>query len=404
MKPRTCHRRAFLATGAAAVSTAVSLGTEPARTDAPTIDCDFPGGNILVDRIDGDQVHLHQDPRDTPGFWFYWCFRVRGAAGRTLTFHFTAGNVLAARGPAISTDDGKTWQWLGKDSVDGASFSYTFPPHAGATRFCLAVPYQQSHFEAFLKRHADCPHLKVGPHCTTKKGRRTQRLRFGKLDGEPAHRVLLTARNHSCEMMAGYALEGLVEGVLSDTPEGRWLREQVEFAAVGMMDQDGVEDGDQGKNRRPHDHNRDFLGESIYPSVAALKEFVPGWSAGKLRIALDMHCPWIRGGSNEEVFFVGHPAEAMWEQQQQFSRTLQQVQTGPLRHDPRHNVPWGTSWNTMKEPKSCARWAAEQPGIKLAVTIEIPYATAGGKPVTAASARLLGHDLARAMCRYLRAG
>ena len=36
-----------------------------------SIDCDFPGGNILVDRIEGDQVFLQQDIRDTTEWWFY---------------------------------------------------------------------------------------------------------------------------------------------------------------------------------------------------------------------------------------------------------------------------------------------------------------------------------------------
>ena len=56
------------------------------------IDCEFPGGNIVVDAIEGDTVSLHQDLRDTRGDWFYWYFRVRGAAGRTLNFKFTKGN------------------------------------------------------------------------------------------------------------------------------------------------------------------------------------------------------------------------------------------------------------------------------------------------------------------------
>ena len=81
--------------------------------------------------------------------------------------------------------------------------------------------------------------------------------------------------------MASWTLEGVLEAVLADTPDGRWARENVEWMAVPFMDLDGVEQGDQGKNRQPHDHNRDYLGRSIYPTVAALKEFVPGWSAGK---------------------------------------------------------------------------------------------------------------------------
>ncbi len=410
------NRRAFVAAcaGIAAAPTldgfeklhaADQADTEP-DVKPPRIDADFPGGNVVVERIEGDQVYLHQDQRDTPGFWFYWSFRVQGAAGRTLTFHFTKGNVLGVRGPAVSTDGGKTWNWLGAESMQGASFAYSFPSDADEVRFCLAIPYLEANLREFLARRKDNPHLIVEYHSTTKKGRKTERLRLGKLDGEPQYRVLFTARHHCCEMMASRALEGLMDAVLADTPDGRWLREHVELAVIPFMDKDGVEDGDQGKNRKPHDHNRDYLGESIYPSVAALKQFVPQWSQGKLRLAFDLHCPYIRGGgdgpsSNERIFFVGNPSQEMWERQQQFCRVLQEVQTGPLVYNPKNNLPWGQAWNTLKEPRSCSRWTATLPGVLVATTIEIPYANVAGTPVTAESARALGRDLARAIRAYL---
>ncbi len=372
----------------------------------PAIDADFPGGNIVLERIEGDDVYLHQDQRDTPGFWFYWAFRVRGAAGRTLVFHFTQGNPLGVRGPAVSLDGGETWSWLGAESMEGASFTYAFPADAREVRFCLAIPYLEADLREFLARHEGDRHLVVEHHATTKKGRNTNRLRLGRLDGEPDHRVLLTARHHACEMMASWALEGLMEAVLAEEPDGRWLREHVELLVVPFMDKDGVEDGDQGKNRKPHDHNRDYLGEPMYPSVRALKEFVPGWSQGRLRVAIDMHCPYLRGGgdgtsSNERIFFVGNPSPETWQRQQRFSRILQEVQTGPLVHDPKHNLPWGQKWNTLEEPRMCSRWSASLSGVEVGTAIEIPYANVAGTPVTAESARALGEDLAKAIRGYL---
>ena len=100
--------------------------------------------------------------------------------------------------------------------------------------------------------------------CTTAKGREAERLRFGRLDGAPAQRVLLTARHHACESLASYALEGLIAEALGPSDEARRMRESVEFAAIPFVDKDGVEDGDQGKNRKPRDHNRDYDGESVH--------------------------------------------------------------------------------------------------------------------------------------------
>ncbi|TVS15872.1 MAG: peptidase M14 [Planctomycetaceae bacterium] len=391
---------------ASGVFASTTFAAEQAASPTLQIDCDFPGGNVIVERIEGSDVFLRQDPRDTPRFWFYWYFRVREAAGQSLTFHFTQGNVLGVRGPAVSTDGGETWSWLGADAMDGASFTYTFPAEADEVRFCLAMPYLESHLREFLGRYRDNPHLRIETHTTSRKGRTVERLRLGDLDGSPNHRVVLACRHHACETMASWALEGVMEVILSDTPEGQWLRENVEFLVFPFMDKDGVEDGDQGKDRAPHDHNRDYLGESIYPEVDALRRFVPAWSEGRLRIALDMHCPYIRGGgdrkgSNERLFFVGGPSEEGWARLEEFSQILEDVQVGPLRYARKHNLPYGENWNTLEQPRSFGRWAALLPGVKIATTIEVPYADVAGTPVTPDSARAFGRDLSRAIRVYL---
>ncbi len=390
------------------VGRAVVVNGEDAKptslsSDPLTIDCDFPGGNILLDRVEGEDVFLRQDPRDTSGFWFHWSFRVRGAEGRRLTFHFTDGKVVGVRGPAVSRDGGESWRWLDDKTVTAESFACEFGSEDSEVRFCLAMPYQRSDLNAMLEHYGGRADLVVEPHGTSRKGRAVVRFRFGCLDRKPSHRVLLTCRHHSCEMMASWVLEGVVAAVLGDSDRGQWLGEHVEFLCVPIMDYDGVEDGDQGKNRKPHDHNRDYLDEPIYPEVAALKRLVPEWSDGRLRLAVDLHCPYIRGGNNQEVFFVGGPDVEMAKRLDAFSKLLESVQAGPLKYDSRHNIPWGESWNNMNEAKSFGRWAALQPGIDLATTLETPYADAGGEPVTVEAARALGADLAAAIEAWLRA-
>jgi hypothetical protein len=370
---------------------------------AIAIDANFPGGNIVLDGIDGDQVSVRQDLRDTEGQWFYWAFRVRGAAGRSLTFRFTSGNVIGVRGPAVSLDEGLTWRWLGAAAVPGSSFRYDFPKDAASVRFSVAIPYQQSDWERFLSRSGKSPHLRADVLCRSRKGRPVELARAGQLDGQPRYRVLLTARHHSCESLASYALEGLLAEVLSGA-DGDWLRRNVEFLAVPFMDKDGVEDGDQGKNRRPRDHNRDYAGESIYPEVRALRDLAPRWSDGKVKIALDLHCPYLRGREHEALHFVGTPDAAIWSNVLRLSTVLERAQQGPVRFDPSRNLPFGTAWNTAANTgpnRSFSMWAGTLPGIEVATTLEIPYANAEGREVNAESARALGRDLARAIREYL---
>jgi hypothetical protein len=205
-------------------------------------------------------------------------------------------------------------------------------------------------------------------------------------------------------MMASYVLEGLMGTVLSDTDDGRWYRREVEVMVVPFVDKDGVQDGDQGKARMPHDHNRDYTGRGLYPSVRAIRRLVPEWSHGVLRVALDLHCPWIRGHRNDSIYIVGSPEESIWREQCRLGSILEEVQVGPLEYRATDNLPYGVDWNRRTEPpvgKSSLAWATELGGIWMTAGFEIPYATARGAEVNPSSARAFGRDLARALRVYL---
>jgi hypothetical protein len=357
------------------------------------VDAAIPGGNIVVDKIEGDVVSLHQDLRDTAGDWFYWMFRVRGAQGRTLTFRFTKSNVIGVLGPALSKDGGASWTWLGKDSVEGASFRCAFPADAADVRFCVSIPYFEADLKRFLERHDS---IKADTLCETKKGRKVERLRLG---SGPA-KLLFTARHHACEMIASYVLEGILEEAAGDP----WYTQSTEILAIPFVDKDGVEDGDQGKNRKPRDHNRDYSGESVHESTRALREFAPGWTEGRLKFAMDLHCPTLRGDHNETIYFVGSQDEENATRIVKLSEILESTQKGPLKYSSKDYVPFGTAWNTaanFKQGTNMARWALGLPGHPTTTTLEVSYANANGTTVTADSARALGRDLARAIRKLL---
>jgi hypothetical protein len=365
------------------------------------IDADYPGGNIVVDDVEGDTVYLHQYKSKTTGYKSYWNFRVRGAAGRTLTFEFTTErgreHVMGLHGPAVSTNRGHSWSWLWAKAVErlSPSFKYTFAEDAKEVRFCFTMPCVETDLRRFLNWHADDPHLSVRELCKTRKGRTVERVHVGCLDGQPKYRVLLTARHHSCEAMASYFLIGILKGILADSDDSRWFRRNVEVMAFPLMDKDGVEDGDQGKGRQPHDHNRDYLGESIYPSVAALRELVPRWSAGQLHIAMDMHCP---GTFSKTIYMIGSTNAAVLDQQREFHRILKSVETFTLAY--KGEAP--SVYETEHAEAMFMNWAAKLKGIRLSTTFELPYADVHGKMMTPRSnVRAFCHGLIRAMRIYL---
>ena len=368
-----------------------------------SVDAQLPAGNIVCERVEGDQVYLHQERRGSPQWWFYWAFRVCGAEGRTLTFHFTDGAPVGTRGPAVSYDQGLNWQWLDKDFA-GNRFTFTFGPAAADIRFAFGMVYTQRDWERFMAPYTGSPHVQQGRLAVTRKGRGVEKLRLGCLNAAPRSRVLLTARHHACEMMADYVLEGIISGVLAEDEGGRWLRQNVEFLVIPFMDKDGVEDGDQGKGRAPRDHNRDYDKTSVHIETAAMREQIPLWAGDTLRVFLDLHCPYIRGKHNEWVYQVGSADTNIWQQQQIFGRLLEQSRPDPLCYRQEDDLPRGVAWNTSAnyaQGMSAVRWVSTLPGIRLAGSVEIPYATANGAAVTAETARGFGRNMAHALKRYL---
>ncbi len=370
------------------------------------IDSSFPGGNIVVERIEGNTIFLHQDLRTTKGEWFYWYFRLRATEVSRLKFHFTRGLALGVRGPAVSLDRGRTWEWLGEESVVGNSFVYAVRQADAEIRFSFAMPYVASNWRTFLESLPQNIFIKQGVLCRSEEGRDVEALIVGPQDTDPLHRIALTCRHHSCEMMPNYSLEGLVGWVLKDpSKDARWLRSHVQMLLVPFMDKDGVENGDQGKNRQPRDHGRDYTGTSLFSSTQALRDFLPEWSDGKLRVCLDLHCPWIAGDLNEEIYLVGRPEAENQCEQKRFSKILEKVKQGPLPFSHLNFLSFGTHWNTNENftlGECCAGWAYTLPEVLFATSVELPYANAGGVEVNQESARRFGEDLGRALSSYLQ--
>ena len=367
------------------------------------IDGDFPGGNVWVQQLGAGVAVLQQELRDTDRWWFHWAFRVRGAAGQTRRFEFTNGDVIGTRGPACSLDGGASWSWLGRGCVEptptGVAFSYIFPADAQEVRFAFAMPYLQKNLEAFLTRQ---PEIERQVLCRSRQGREVELLRLPCRAATPAWRVVLTARHHCCESVANWVLEGILEAALAPTAVGSWWRQRAEFLAVPFVDKDGVENGDQGKGRQPHDHGRDYAGDRppLYPETGALRERLPQWAADGPVLALDLHCPWIRGVWNEQVYMVGSSVPAHAAGQARLAGLLAATNRNGWDFRETDLLAYGQSWNTAAnttDGEAFARFAARQAGVRLATTFEIPYANVRDQDVAPADARSFGHSIAAAL-------
>jgi hypothetical protein len=364
----------------------------------------FPGGNIICERIDDASntatMWLRQDWSSSTEWWFYWQFRVQGAAGKTVRFCFSDGDVFAARGPCFS-EDGQTWQWLGRKNLhldaDAHCFEYSFPQSCDGAFFSFCIPYMGSHLAAFLQKH---PHVQRMVLTRSEKGRQVELLTLRSQRG--TYVLPIVARSHACEAMANYAIEGIVEYWLnSREPAAGFLREHVDLQIVPFLDKDGVEDGEQGKLRAPHDHNRDYTDKPLYASTRALMQLIQHMhaEARNVIISMDIHCPWIRHGINEELATVGIP-QPWQEELERFMALLEQSQTGVLKFSALNCTPHGHEWN-QGTSHTFNRFMRDNFPQSQSWAFEIPYAQAGGQEMPEVGARAFGSDVARATSLYI---
>ncbi len=220
----------------------------------------------------------------------------------------------------------------------------------------------------------------------------------------------MTARHHACETPGSFVLEGLLEEVLTGQGEAvGWLREQGEVLGLPFMDRDGVERGEEGRGRSPHDHNRDYGEVCVWPEVRALRELLPGWGAGRRFVALDLHSARLAGPESERVYQVGAREAEAWAGQQRFGVLLERAAArapGALPYRAGDDLVFGKGWNAGAagaEGRTFRSFAGGLPGCVLATTLEVPFAwVRPGTPVTVEGLRALGRAGARAVAAFLR--
>ena len=311
----------------------------------------FLGGNIRLIHHEDRDYFLENELRDTTSDWFYFAFCVEGAGGKELTFHMQK-NRLGPWGPAVSHDL-VHWHWLGSCSDD--SFTYRFDENENEVYFAHHMLYHPRR----MLRFAEKSEYVIGELCQSRKGRSVPFLTLGK--GEKS--ILLTARHHACESTGSYVLEGVLRTL------ARILPEDYRIFCVPFVDYDGVVDGDQGKGRAPHDHNRDYGEEHLYPEVAAICKYRETHTAV---LGFDFHSPWHRGGENDTVFIVRNLAQKE-RLADAFSALLaSRITKNSMHYQERNDHPAGVGWNTGCAP-NFARTTCLCHDCLLALTLETAY-------------------------------
>ena len=338
----------------------------------------FIGGNVCVKEISGVTVLLENELRDTEGDWFYWAFCVEGANGRTITFNMQKTR-LGYWGPAVSHDLEK-WHWL--DACDGDSFTYTFGENEDKVYFAHNMLYHPSRFYLLC----DSLNLKADELCVSRKGRSVPCLHVG--SGERS--IILTARHHACESTGNYVLEGVISELVKSPIENSRI------LVVPFVDYDGVVDGDQGKSRVPHDHNRDYIEAPIYPEVKSICTHMEKYGCN---YGFDFHSPYHKGGTNDKIFVVRNLIEKEAEFDTFSSLFEDEINEKSMKYLKENDYPPATNWN---QPSSSFGYTTNnRPECKLAFTLESAYFGTQDNKVSAKRLVELGKSFARAVKKYV---
>ncbi|MBQ7298919.1 MAG: hypothetical protein IJW77_03660 [Clostridia bacterium] len=323
-----------------------------------TIHTNFCGGNAELLSVTEDTVVFTPELRDTEGDWFYWAFCVRGAQGRTVHFTMAPKYWVGYFGAAVSHDL-YHWNWSGDPDEGHTGFTYTFGEDESCVYFAHDMLYHPSRFSHLCERLG----IPITYPVTDRGGTPLPMA----VIGEGEHNILLTARHHCCEATGDYMMEGILTEFAENPIPG------CRITAIPFVDADGVVRGDQGKNRRPHDHNRDYA-DGLYPGVRLVKDIV---GRGDTVCAFDLHSPWHFGGSNDKLFIVHNSNTHMTNEFIRFGQILHEIvadDPGAMLYDTKNDMPIGESWNQPGPiNKSNGAWCGSRPGVKIAFSFETTY-------------------------------
>jgi hypothetical protein len=277
---------------------------------------------------------------------------------------------------------------MGTDNVRENAFFYDFAAAGDKVSFAVTIPYLQANLAKFLQQNRSNKHLQASVLTKSRHGRDVELLQIGE-PGAGRTAVLATARHHATETMASYVLEGFLAAAMADDAAGEEFRKRYVLFAVPLVDKDGVEEGDQGKNRKPHDHNRDYGETSIYPEIRAIKELDRGQN---FLLALDFHCPTLVMPDHQVMYFVGakqHP-QHNFENVTEFAK---RIKSGLPKTAPAGPLVWLRDENDAS-PKS-SRYFGFKLGAIMSATLEFPFAPKG-KATDVASCREYGRIILHA--------
>jgi hypothetical protein len=297
-----------------------------------TLDTDFESGSLDLgsSSVSGADVTLRgvEVPYWVNHYrWIY--FRAEGVNGLQPDFQIgsgtnTFGGSLSSH-PFFYTYDNQ--EWFKFDNNSGSNSDYNFSNNSPFTQddvyVAYSIPYLVSRTDQRVAEWSASPYvspttsaqnfdpnsLAVGTIAnTTPYGLANLNLYGFKITDStvvtPKQKVLLVTGNHSAEMGGTWAMEGMVDFILSDDPRAAYLRKRAEFYVYPQIDPLGRTEGNYRANSQnlSGDHNRFWNSSETgdnggYTEIDVLDTAIKLDTGGDVDFAFDFHGFWSPGNN-----------------------------------------------------------------------------------------------------------
>ena len=309
---------------------ALLMLTGPASALDLQVGTDFEGGSARVESVDQAARVIRFMPGGDParGWPCWWYLRVDGVAkGERVTLDL-AGSDRPVRNQGKSTGkplganwamparaafstDRRTWRHTEPGRHEGGRIRYEVAGDGGPLWVAWGPPFTPEDTDRLLEESAKTLPAATSPFdlARTRGNRQVRGLRVNEAANLAPAAIWIQARQHAWESGSSWVARGLVEWLLGEDDDARWLRRRAEVFVVPIMDVDNAATGNGGKEADPRDHNRDWDDTPVYPEVAAAQDRLRELArSGRLTLFVDLHNP--APGDARPFFFVG-PAELL---------------------------------------------------------------------------------------------
>ena len=294
-------------------------------------DADFEGGSVgdvqLLDSVrfivaPGDTVTQlsylvtgrfdPDNPIDTSlapsANWYY--FRMTGVKGKQI--YLTQRDNGVAR--TSFSYDGTHWDHLPLAESDRHRLQKRFTHDT--VYLALYNPYTYSYLQERLKTWATRPDVTLDTIGFSHEGRPMQLLHItdASVPAQQKIRIWVHGRQHPSETPASFLVDGLVDCLTADTPQGRSLRQQIDAYVLPFANPDGVANGLSRSNAIGVNQEINFgrSEDSTVVEVQAIKRMFEQLTAERpLDVMLNSHSQhaesatfWMHRGSSTSPVFL----------------------------------------------------------------------------------------------------